>query len=62
MARNYPSNEKEFARISGVGERKLAEFGMDFMAEIAAYLQTNRRQIFADDSFVAPKYKRQIPL
>jgi ATP-dependent DNA helicase RecQ len=54
MARVYPANEHEFARISGVGEKKLREFGAVFLAEIAAYLQTNPRQIFADDSFAAP--------
>jgi ATP-dependent DNA helicase RecQ len=54
MARNYPATEREFAGISGVGERKLLEFGKVFLAEIAAHLQTNSRQIFADDSFVAP--------
>jgi ATP-dependent DNA helicase RecQ len=51
MARNYPSNEREFTRISGVGERKLAEFGKIFMGEIAEFLQTNPRQIFAEESF-----------
>jgi ATP-dependent DNA helicase RecQ len=58
MARDYPTNEREFARISGVGERKLHEFGAAFLREIAAHLQTNPRQIFADDSFAtqpAPK-------
>ncbi|PYJ93597.1 MAG: DNA helicase RecQ, partial [Verrucomicrobia bacterium] len=54
MARQYPTNEREFARISGVGERKLQEFGAAFLAEIAAHLQTNPRQIFADNSFEAP--------
>lgn len=54
MARNYPANEREFARISGVGEKKLREFGGVFLGEIAAYLQTNARQVFADDSFTAP--------
>jgi ATP-dependent DNA helicase RecQ len=54
MARNYPGNEGEFARISGVGEKKLREFGAPFLAEISAYLQSNPRQIFADDSFAAP--------
>ncbi len=54
MARQYPTNEREFARISGVGERKLQEFGAVFLAEIAAHLQTNPRQIFADNSFDAP--------
>ena len=54
MARNYPQTEADFARISGVGEKKLREYGEIFLGEIAAYLQTNARQIFADDSFTAP--------
>jgi ATP-dependent DNA helicase RecQ len=58
MARNYPANERDFARISGVGEKKLHEFGAVFLAEIAAYLQTNARQIFADESFTAPPVRK----
>jgi ATP-dependent DNA helicase RecQ len=58
MARDYPEREPEFARISGVGEKKLREFGDAFLAEIATYLQTNPRQIFADDSFAAPPRRR----
>ena len=54
MARIYPTSDKDFSRISGVGEKKLREFGAVFMAEVAAHLQTNARQIFADDSFVTP--------
>src|SRR5204863_6064265 len=54
MARSYPASEAEFARISGVGEKKLREFGAPFLGEIASYLQANARQIFADDSFEAP--------
>ena len=54
MARDYPASEREFARISGVGEKKLREFGDVFLAEIATFLQSNPRQIFADDSFAAP--------
>jgi len=54
MARNYPANERDFARISGVGEKKLNEYGAAFLGEITAHLQTNARQIFADDSFAAP--------
>ena len=42
MARNYPTNESEFAQISGVGEQKLKRFGKKFLAEIAAYLRANR--------------------
>ncbi len=54
MARLYPASDKDFARISGVGDKKLREFGAVFLAEIAAHLQTNARQMFADDSFSAP--------
>jgi len=50
MAREYPTNGREFSRISGVGARKLSEFGSPFMAEIARHLQNNPRQVFADDS------------
>jgi ATP-dependent DNA helicase RecQ len=39
MARDYPANEREFARISGVGAKKLREFGALFLGEIAAYRQ-----------------------
>jgi ATP-dependent DNA helicase RecQ len=53
MARDYPETERDFARISGVGERKLREFGEVFLREIASHLLTNARQIFADD-FEAP--------
>jgi ATP-dependent DNA helicase RecQ len=52
MARHYPQGEKEFSRISGVGEKKLGEFGAAFLGEIAEFLRSNARQIFADDSFV----------
>jgi len=55
MARYYPINEREFARISGVGEKKLEDYGLAFMAEIGAHLQSNARQIFADDSFATPR-------
>ena len=55
MAREYPSNESEFAGISGVGQKKLVEYGGLFLQEIAAYLRMNPRQIFADDSFSPPR-------
>jgi ATP-dependent DNA helicase RecQ len=46
MARHYPTTESEFARISGVGERKLADFGKAFMDSISDYLRTNPRLSF----------------
>jgi ATP-dependent DNA helicase RecQ len=51
MARFYPRDNHEFSRISGVGERKLREFGTEFLGEITAHLANHPRQIFADDSF-----------
>ncbi len=54
MARLYPQSDVEFARISGVGEKKLREFGKTFRDAIARHLQTNAKQIFAEDSFEAP--------
>jgi ATP-dependent DNA helicase RecQ len=53
MARNYPAKENEFRRISGVGDAKLRDFGAMFLAEIAAFLRENPRQIFAEELSVA---------
>jgi HRDC domain-containing protein/helix-turn-helix protein/RQC domain-containing protein len=58
MARNYPEKETDFARINGVGEKKLRGFGEIFLAEIARHLATHPRQIFAEESFVAPVGQR----
>jgi ATP-dependent DNA helicase RecQ len=49
MARNYPATESEFRRISGVGDAKLRDFGAAFLAEVAAFLRENPRQIFAEE-------------
>ena len=48
MANKYPVTVAEFARISGVNQRKLDDFAEPFTTEIAAYLQSNPRQVFAD--------------
>ena len=50
MARTYPQNQAEFARISGVGEKKLAEFCAIFTSEIEAHLRSNPRQSFKDQT------------
>lgn len=47
MAREYPTNPHEFASISGVGERKRADFGNLFTTEIRAYLEEHPKQEFA---------------
>ncbi len=47
MARYYPATLAEMEGIPGLGEKKRAEFGELFAAEIAAYLATNSRQSFS---------------
>jgi ATP-dependent DNA helicase RecQ len=54
MARDYPANERGLARVSGMSERKLQEFGRVFLAVIAGHLEMHPRQIFADTSFEEP--------
>jgi ATP-dependent DNA helicase RecQ len=46
MARYYPETVAAMEGIPGVGEKKRAEFGEAFAAEIAGYLTTNSRQVF----------------
>ncbi len=46
MARYYPATLDAMEGIPGLGEKKRAEFGETFAAEIAAYLATNSRQSF----------------
>ena len=48
MARFYPEKVAAMEGIPGVGEKKRAEFGEVFAAEIADYLRRNSRQAFAD--------------
>ncbi|MCE9611173.1 MAG: DNA helicase RecQ [Chthoniobacter sp.] len=49
MAREYPTTERAFANITGVGTKKLDEFGAQFMDAILKYLRENPRKIFADE-------------
>ncbi|GDY21024.1 ATP-dependent DNA helicase RecQ [Verrucomicrobiota bacterium] len=49
MARNYPANETDFRRISGVGDAKWRSYGPAFLEEIRAHLAANPRQIFAEE-------------
>ena len=50
MAREYPSNEREFLQISGVGSKKLQEFGELFLKAIAEYMGTHSLQNFPKTS------------
>ncbi len=49
MAREYPVQERAFANITGVGAKKLEEYGVQFMDAILKHLRGNPRQIFADE-------------
>jgi len=49
MARNYPQTPEEFSRISGVGEKKCAEFAETFTAAVRDHLTTHPRIHFQDD-------------
>lgn len=48
MARYYPPNKEEFSHISGVGEKKLKEFGETFIDAIDDYLETYPKVPFSD--------------
>jgi ATP-dependent DNA helicase RecQ len=48
MARYYPESTAEFGNISGVGDKKLQEFGEIFVATIVGYLEKNPRVSFSD--------------
>jgi ATP-dependent DNA helicase RecQ len=48
MARDYPTDENALRNISGVGERKLEQFGAQFIDCIVKYLRENPRQAFLD--------------
>ena len=58
MAREYPSNGREFSRISGVGASKLREFAALFLREIAEHLRSNQKMQF-EDRPVAEVFKPQ---
>ncbi len=48
MARDYPTRVEAMEGITGVGEKKRAEFGAIFAEAIANYLETNPRITFND--------------
>ncbi|WP_454064340.1 DNA helicase RecQ [Candidatus Nitrospira salsa] len=52
MAREYPTNDREFLQVSGVGSRKLEEFGAIFLSTITEHLGAHSRQNFPKESSV----------
>jgi ATP-dependent DNA helicase RecQ len=54
MARQYPTDEAAFARINGVGVKKLQELGEPFMRRIAEHVEAHGRQRW-DEPAAAPE-------
>ena len=42
MAKHFPTSEEEFLRISGVGDKKLRDYGADFLVTIREYLSETK--------------------
>jgi ATP-dependent DNA helicase RecQ len=61
MARDYPTTEREFAKLSGVGLKKLEEFGAAFMDAILKHLREHPRQTFADSFESVDLVMRETP-
>lgn len=47
IARSYPESTDEFLEIPGVGAKKLADFGDQFLAEVGSWLKENERLSFS---------------
>lgn len=56
MVRNAPLDARSFADISGVGQRKLAMYGTDFMEAIAQFLLKEGTQTFKGSSQALSAY------
>jgi len=54
LARVYPLREHEFLTVPGVGEKKLKDFGGEFMASIGQWLAAHDRQNFGVLRATAP--------
>ncbi len=61
MARIYPTDEREFATVNGVGAAKLRDFSNVFTAEVTRFLRENPRQDFSKHSSEAPNPRSQEP-
>ncbi|MBE9032160.1 DNA helicase RecQ [filamentous cyanobacterium LEGE 11480] len=52
MSRSQPQNREQFAQVSGVGSRKLAQYGDTFIAEIIEFREDNGLPIGGDAATV----------
>ena len=49
IARHYPTTESELMQISGVGEKKLRDFGAVLIETVDTFLKSNPKQTFAEE-------------
>ena len=61
MARQYPLDLDALGRITGVGERKRADFGADFLKEISGHVGTYGKQHFAAGPSPTEPSLRSVP-
>jgi ATP-dependent DNA helicase RecQ len=59
MVQHLPQTSAQFAQISGVGSRKLAQYGEAFMAEISAFCQERGLTPNANGSLIHTVTKRE---
>ena len=58
LARLYPERETEFLTVPGVGEKKLKDFGRQFMAAVSEWLTTHQRQSPAPLAVTPPPVRK----
>ena len=58
MARDYPATERELENVSGVGLKKLEDFGAQFLDAILKHLRESPRQVFASSLETAAPQRR----
>ncbi|MGB0744938.1 MAG: DNA helicase RecQ [Opitutales bacterium] len=61
MARRYPRTDEQFLRIPGVGQRKLSDFGAQFIEVIDEWLIENEPREFEANGFLDPAPKIRKP-
>jgi len=55
MARQYPANEEDLLKVSGVSRQKLRDFGAAFIEAVTLWLGSNERQTFAATARKRPR-------
>jgi ATP-dependent DNA helicase RecQ len=59
IARHYPETDTAFLALPGVGSKKLADFGEEFLGEVKTWLASNPKQTFAGEK-ITPATKTKM--